>query len=474
MRSSSYLRTIAVSILVTFAAAHSSWVTAQTWQQAIGYDQLVLEQGGSVPNGSTRVLSMVEANTGAGSGGFTYLPNSANAQFTGKTIIDGSGVSTGPSSHATTVGQNFFGNTSSISQGSTNITGYLADHWVGDVLGFSTGLDPQSQPFHVQNHSYIGSPTPANATNMSRRFDYVNQQNNILSFAGTSNSSSTTLPRIFSQTYSGLIVGRSDGLHGAGFTTLYGNGRIKPDIVLPAPNISQATARSSSVGSVLSHQASLHSNGDASRMEVLKAAIMAGATKDEFPTWANTTTRPLDLRFGAGEVNIYNSFHILAAKEQNGSLTIPGNAITFRGWDYGEALAAGNTMFYDFHALSEIGELSLVLTWNPIILDLDPGPMFDPSFDLPNMSLSLVNLTTGFSTFSNSPVDNVEHIYGRNLEAGHYRIAVTTDKDTTFGLAWRISAIPEPSSMIAFGFVLAVEAFRRRKFLVGRSSPDEK
>ena len=74
---------------------------------------------------------------------------------------------------------------------------------------------------------------------------------------------------------------------------------------------------------VLLRQAANLQGGAAVRPETLKAVLLAGATKEEFPGWSHTVTTPLDPVFGAGELEISNSWFILAGQGQAANLTTP-------------------------------------------------------------------------------------------------------------------------------------------------------
>jgi hypothetical protein len=63
-----------------------------------------------------------------------------------------------------------------------------------------------------------------------------------------------------------------------------------------------------------------------------------------------------------------------------------------------------------------------------------------------------------------STVDNVEHLYLKNLASGLYTIAVTGDAATDFGLAWNITAVPEPGVLVLLGVpAVGLIAARLRK-----------
>ncbi len=98
---------------------------AADWKSDIGYTKLKAELGAQLPTGAGVPVTQVEA---AGSNG-SYLPGT-NSEFTGKTFtptLDPNNVS----GHATAVGQNFYGNSSSLAPGITNISCYEASDWTG-------------------------------------------------------------------------------------------------------------------------------------------------------------------------------------------------------------------------------------------------------------------------------------------------------------------------------------------------------
>ncbi len=94
----------------------------------IGYTRLLLELGANVPDGSGVLVTQAEALSGD-----AYMPNVADAQFTGKTITDQSGTNPPGSSsgHATAVGRLFYGNSSSIAPAIDTVNAYDANTWLG-------------------------------------------------------------------------------------------------------------------------------------------------------------------------------------------------------------------------------------------------------------------------------------------------------------------------------------------------------
>ncbi len=473
-RSRIYLVCAALVLLVS--TCFQATVSAQ--KEAIGFNKLLAEVGPTLENGAGINVAQIEANVGDASvGEFLYMPNASIAQFAGKTFVDGSGLSTGTSNHATgTVGTFYYGNTSSIAPGITHITGFEAIHWLGNVLGspFFGGpnTDPLVENFRVANHSWVARSNfvpVADAVNMLQRLDFYINQNEMTVAVGADNQAA--LPRLLTQGYNSISVGVSSGVHSFGTTNLYGNGRTKPDIVVPTNNTSRATAIVSSAAALLHQKADNMGSINAAKPEVIKAILMAGATKEEFPTWDRTTSRPIDEQFGAGELNIYNSYFIMQGGEFDGAAGPPASQIDLLGWDYEESLSGNSSLYYEFE-IGTLGarDLSVLLTWNMDVIDLDPTSSFNPQTQLADLQLALYDSTNGFLDtqidLSQSLVDNIEHIYFNFLGPGIYTFEVTNHSafNTDYGLAWRIHAIPEPSAWLVIAIAISsISMTRRRK-----------
>lgn len=451
---------------------------AQTDKDKVGFTQLALEEGGSLEDGAGLSVGIVEAPDGSSN----YLPNTADGQFSGKTITNGTpGGSSAANGHATSVGRRFFGNTSSMSPGVTSITGFEANDWIGRVLGFDTDpvaagnqkAAPLSQSsFAVMNHSYIGNGNSlADATEMNRRLDLVADRDNVTMIVGANNSGST--PQLFAHAYNNITVGLTDGGHSTGATTFNGSGRFKPDIVAPHGTMpsnsftSFSTPFVSSAATVLRHKGN-NMGGNAALNEVTKAVLLAGATKDEFGGWSNSPTQPLDSTFGAGELNIYNSYNILDGGEFNGTSSImTAPVIPDMGWDYVDSITTSESLFYNFDIVSPSADASIILNWNVSISD-SGGVLDYDTMDFANLDLQLYNSAGGvlgsLVAESISTVDNVEHLYLTGLATGEYSIAVQGISGTTdYALAWNITAVPEPSTLAVCFLGLTSLHFRRRK-----------
>ena len=444
--------------------------SAQAWKPLIGYTELMAEKGASLEDGTGIVVMQAEAPDGSGN----YMPNTADSQFSGKMFIEGSGAS-GSLSHATTVGRNFFGNTNSMTPGITNITGYNANDYLGNILGINSGNDPvATTAFDVGNHSYVGrasaSFTAALAEDILERFDYVINRDNTVMVVGSDNGSASATPRVLAPSYNAITVRRSDGQHSQSLTPNYGNPRYAVHLVVPS-----AGATSFSTPVVSSAAALLREAGAGTNFiqnEVIRSTLFAGATKDEFAAWDRTSTRPMDEVFGFGELNILNSYHVFEGGEFNGSTSDPSSNIDLLGWDYGN-FDGINDQYYDFSIdPNQTGVVSAVLSWNMEITDTDFGPGFSASRNLADLNLDLYDSTGSFMgslvDSSNGSDYNNEHIYAMDLAAGDYTFRVSGNSATDFGFSWLITtAVPEPSglSMLVLA-AIGICARRRRRTAV--------
>lgn len=441
----------------------------------IGYTQLQGLLGSSTPNGAGVPISMVEAPNGSGG----YMPDATSAEFTAGTdpfsesvnFINRSNTSSNVSAHATsTVGHNFIGNTLSMASGANKVDVYEAGKWMATVLRSTNNLEPKPLPgddYLVQNFSWISTTnngsTEAENRDVLQRFDYLIDTYYLTAVVGLNNNTNP-LPQLLSHSYNAIAVGRTDGKHSRGPTqSFYGPGRIKPDLVAPKGSTSEATAVVSSAATML-HEAVVGTDG--ANSEVMKALLLAGATKGEFSNWSRTTTQPLDDVFGAGELNVYNSYLMTAGGQTIGSTDDTGglvNTAPTHGWDYrtvqptiapqGGQSVVNQDLFYNLVVPegSVAAELSVLLAWNAEVTDGNEGLIFDGIVSLANLDLALYDSSTTFLgdliDESISTVDNIEHIYQTDLGPGTYTLKVSTDSARDFGLAWRLNTLfDEPSA----------------------------
>jgi hypothetical protein len=485
-------------------------VAQADYRDDIGYSVLLSELGASMPDGTGVKVSQVEASTSSSSS--VYLPDPNNAQFLGKIITDQSGLSSGVySGHATGVGALFYGNSFSMTPGINTIDAYLADNWIG--AGYLRGLGGTRMPLvsssRVANHSWIGSTgSSATDSDLLRRVDWVVARDELIQVVGVNNGAGTNSP-LLSSAYNVISVGRTDGFHTTGspsLDTTYTAGRARPDIVAPMSSTSEATPVVASAAALLVEvghnnpglstdsiaKSTTNRNGDviynAERSEVIKAALMAGADRltnnasganitDYRASPVNQTANGLDSRFGAGQVNVFNSYHIIAAGEQN-SIEDGGagaGLIGKNGFDYdphfGGAGGSNSTATYRFSTTTALSKLSASLVWN---IDIAGGTSrFSGAATLFDMDLLLYDVTGSqlLLADSASATENTENIWASLVPGRDYMIEVVPGKtqapfDWDYALAWNVAVVPIPAALPLFisglGGLFFV-AWRRKK-----------
>lgn len=465
------------------------------YKEDIGYTRLLVEQGANTPNGSGVLVTQVE---GVNTTSPAYMPDVNDAQFTGKLITDRSGANPSGSfsTHATSVGRRFYGNTSSIAPSISRVNAYGAGGWLGgDYLQTTNRRSkPNVVPDRIANHSWVGDTTD-DAVNLDivKRVDWLVENDEIIQAVGLKNSTSVNLP-LLSAAFNIIAAGVTDGVQGRGTVALaapYVSGRIRPDLVAPfgytsdsTPVIAAAAALLVEVGHsipLLSTDPAVISTSsragniiyNAERSEVVKAVLMAGADRitdnstNPDPTTpkditdyridpANQSANGLDVRFGAGQVNIYNSFHILTAGEQNSAEDEngAGGHIGSSGFDYDPSFGSGGsnvTGSYTFTTGTSPAMLTAALVWN---IDVANGGSnsFPGAATLYDMDLRLYDETGGGHVLvveSVSAIDNTENLWVR-LDAGKDYLLEVTPKagqasfQWDYALAWQMTVLNNP------------------------------
>jgi len=497
--------------LITF-----SMQTVADYKLDISYNQLQSELNALTPNGSGVKVTQVEASSVASTDpNFPiFAPNPDSTSFTGKTFSYPAITCGIPpcnpslfSSHATGVANVFYGNAISMAEGINDIHSYEVNQWVnstfissrnGEILG-ATISDRR-----IANHSWDGNDDSAETIgNVLRLVDRQVVRNEYMQVAAT-----TTRP-LLGNAYNAIAVGLSNGpdLGSIDIDNTYVAGRSRPDIVAPAANVSRSTPIISAAAAILvetGHQGgNILSNGsrtitpdtgsaftvyNAERSETVKAALMAGADRQtanssgfgditDYRSEDHQSANGLDTRYGAGQVNIFNSYHIITAGEQN-SLEDGGDnngQIDFSGYDYdanfGGSDGSNNIATYAFTATTN-ETLSASLVWN---IDINNDGSLTSTMH--HLKLSLLDATENIIiASSDSLLDNTQNIYINGLTEGHDYLIETTALEPgafnwDYSLAWNRSAfttpVPLPIPFWLFGSALAVlfGYQRKQKFL---------
>ncbi|MBL9142585.1 MAG: hypothetical protein JNM99_02785 [Verrucomicrobiaceae bacterium] len=408
----------------------SAWAD---WRDRAGYTTLQGELGSALPDGSGIPVMISEATVSATE--FIYLPQGTTGTapyagtgvFAGKTITPYSGASS-TSSHAATVLGNFCGTGQSLASGVTEVHAWLADDFALTLLGNDP---PPSFSGSVQNHSWAG--TVGNAAldiEIMRKLDLLVDRDGATVTTPLNNGGS--MASLLANAYHSIAVGVFSGNHPTTHSNLDGLGRMKPDIVVDQIYTSFAAPAVASAATLLLDTIR-PAFPEADDPRVVKAILIAGATKQNLPGWHRTgPTRPYDETFGAGELNVLNAYHILAEGRQ---ATSDATTRSHRGWDMTTTSGATRRYFFEVPQGRWANTFSAAITWHRHFSD-----------GVSTMSLADVNLrlvqASGFVPGSSvdestSSVDNVEHIFRRNLPPGRYALEVTsTTADETFAIAW--------------------------------------
>jgi hypothetical protein len=337
------------------------------------------------------------------------------------------------SSHATSVGGNFYGCAPPTYNGAaTNVShvdNYEAGYFYNTKIGFgATGV---AIPAAVVNQSF--NFTSDGQTMIENDYDnyIVAHKTLFLTGAGNGGSISTNPP---GTCFNGIAVGVTDGNSAVGPTS---DGRSKPDITSPGFGVTSFSTPYVSGAATILLQAAARGDGGASsslatNVIAVKALLLNGAIKPV--GWTNGPITPLDARYGSGVVNVFNSWNQLKGGQRSpietttvspsGSPHPPGanasNEASLTGWDYNTAFSTSSSQdqvkHYYFNLTgSNSYTLTATLAWNR----LQNQSMVN------NLDLFLYNTADGNLILSStSAVDNVEHLFLPTLTPGRYDLQV--------------------------------------------------
>ncbi|HTF88400.1 MAG TPA: S8 family serine peptidase [Planctomycetota bacterium] len=457
-------------VALSFTTLIANLASAQSVQELTGFNRLAARLGpGNYPTGAGMLVAQVEAPAGG-----AYAPDANNPEFVGKTITQKSGLSNGPSGHATLVGQHWFGTLTSIAPGISLIDAYEANHWLGTgFLNGSGSTRPQMVAAKIFSHSWIGNAGGAN-NGYLRKLDAVIESQGLIVCAGVNNGAGPLDVALLSHAFNAISVGRSDGLHHAGHTALGvdGPGRMKPELVAPAPATSFSTPLVSGAAALLVETAwtDPHTAGNphAALPEVIKAVLMAGA--QHRPGWSNaavtsgnmrgTTSTPLDPIFGADQLDVDTSHWILSAGEQAAASTAQlATSVNSAGWvelDIGSGQSRwlrfqieANKPFVSVIAAWDRSVAPNYATWSVADLVLELWTVDAQGAPVELVGTPAGSFFSGGNVQSDSAFDNVEHLYLNDLAPGEYLLELRRTQDglanTRAALAWNFAcAIPVP------------------------------
>src|SRR6185437_2028248 len=396
---------------------------------------------------------------------FTWISGSGTANTFTNTVGTESG-------HADAVAANFYGNTTNgIAPGVAHVDNYEANFFSDNYITL-----PQAIPDRVVNQSFIydadanGTHYPSNQEAMiDSQYDDAAVQYGVLFVSGAGNGG-TVFPA--ATCYNGIGVGVYPGSSSTGPTP---DGRSKPDLVSPGSGVTSFSTPYVAGSAAAMIQAALRGDGgadtnSANDNRTIKALLLNGAVKPA--DWINTPTTPLDIRYGTGVLNVFNSWNQLrggkhafieATTVANGSAHPPGanasNEPALSGWDLNSLsnptpLQDQINHYYFNLPGSNSFTLTATLTWlRPHSTILEPSSIND-------LNLFLYNTANGQLVLSStSAVDNVEHLYSTTLPPGRYDLQVLKNAQTqvttgeTYALAFeffnlRLSAVESTANVV--------------------------
>jgi hypothetical protein len=370
-----------------------------------------------------------DANVNQPAGLFTWTSSSG----TTNTYPNSVGTDSG---HADFVAGDFYGVPNGVAQQVSHVNNYNADYFYNNLIanGLLVSARVVNQSFIFTDTDGISHLPVAQEEMIDSQYDDSSVANNVLFVSGAGNSG-TVYPA--ATCYNGIGVGVMDGGSSVGPTP---DGRCKPDIVALGGFTSFSTPFVSGSAAVLI-QAGLRGDGGAntnmaSDNRTVKALILNGAIKPS--NWTNGVATPLDARYGAGVLNVFNSWHQLKGGQhpfiESTSVTSgnphppganPSNESALTGWDFNSLTNADSfhdriNHYYFSLTGSNSSTLTATLVWLRPHSSL-PGVMAG----INDLNLFLYNTANSNLVLSStSAVDNVEHLFLPTLPPGRYDLQV--------------------------------------------------
>lgn len=465
------LTAIVVSLISITTGANAG--VDPTLAQAVGYDKLLNQMGPDVPDGQRIHMTHVEASWN-GAELTHYFPIINDYHFGGTQITDKSGAPQQTSPHATSVAVYLYSKYSSLASGIKNVEVFQSDLWTtSQFLGEFSWQAPNhsTNNSRVYNHSYVSNDLSISGNiNALQRMDYHVQRDQVMHVVGNGGPTGSVL---FHHAYNALSVGRIrpfDRKSTNYLSALYPAGRTNPNLVVAhVGSASDATPVAASAAAILMDYSQANpqlSNGSfiangqtinhADAVPVVKSIMMAGASRsrvseqlDGITTYTLNTDNNLDLRFGAGALDVFNSMQMLKAGETNSLQDGGSGAIGTYGFDYDPSFGGRNksnsSATYQFTASPGKNILTASLNW---LLDVDNNDAsgFNPEIKLHNLDLFLYDTTSPQNptlvAASQSNINNSENLHIALTNQRQYELVVQStgaDFEIDYGLAWRLT-----------------------------------
>lgn len=355
------------------------------------------------------------------------------------------------------------------------------------IMLLTDDLPPDPQGCDIFSNSWIRGGS-FDCEQVLTRVDYMVDEFDTIVVAGVNNQGNTAVPPLLSSAFNVIAVGNSGRRSSTGYTRWAAAtpGRCKPDIVghmqqtsYNTPVVTAVIARlletarqmPASTDNIDATQTRAESDANdgakqrtanaAAKAEVIKAVLLTGA--DKSVGFEPENGRPLDPHHGAGAVRFDTSYEILTAGPLSRQLLEDSTITPERGWNF-DSIPNSTVHLYTIKIDQPTRELCVTLTWhrrvkihgsqgamrdprtNQLILHpLTQKPIYKDTVKTANLNLAVVRLDgdeVDILAKSLSRVDNVEHIYLKDLPAGNYTFNVSRydqhDEDWDYAIAWRM------------------------------------
>jgi Subtilase family len=361
------------------------------------------------------------------------------------------------SGHAFQVALDFYMQATGVATNVGHVDNVEADDYFSDYLSKSKLLALNITDLVVNQSFTFGSLSATDQESVDSVYDNYAAQFRTLFVSAANNGGQVCAP---ATSYNSIGVGDFGGASSVGPTI--DNGRCKPDIVTPAPETSFSTPQVAGAAAILI-QAGLRGDGgsgsitnSATKAITVKALLLNGAVKPS--DWANVPPSPLDYRYGAGVLNVFNSYEELTFGKHGYvfSSNIPMNTAhppvattasvpVLSGWDYNTNNTAPSmdaVNHYFFNATNATQGTTFTLTstlvWN----------RHQNKTNINNLALYVYNAAnSNLVASSTSVVDNVQHVFVPQLAQGRYDLQVwkagggtIVSTNETYALAWQITS----------------------------------
>ncbi len=297
---------------------------------------------------------------------FSYHSNTTATTFPNSLGVE--------AAHADTVAQFFYGLPMGVATNVSHIDNYEGDYFIGVTIPNLTAITNK-----IVNQSFIANISQQVQVNTN--YDNYAAMHGTLFISGVGDSGNVNPP---ATCYNGIGVAAYGGASSIGPTT--DNKRSKPDLTAPADATSDSTPLVAGAAAILL-QAGLRGDGgsdtnSAADARTLRVLLLNGAIK---PTdWTNGSAVPLDQRYGAGVLNVFESYKQLAGGKHafiaTSSVAVGGahpptgstnNVSSLFGWDLNTDTSSStndtvNHYYFNLPAGSTRGAFTATATlvWN--------------------------------------------------------------------------------------------------------------